>query len=705
MSELPKVSQQLSDSISENLQKLATLFPAAVKDGELDIEALREELGDFAEIQPGDEKYELNWAGKQAAKKEAFQPLLGKTLKYVAEDSKDPDTTENIYIEGDNLEALKLLRQNYYGAIKMIYIDPPYNTGKDFVYKDNFKVSAEESDEAEGTRSSSGERLVKNEKSSNRFHANWLDMMYPRLKIAKDLLIEDGVIFISIDDNEIHNLRAVCDEIFGYSNFVAQFVWETEGHSDNQYDVKVNHEYIVAYSRSKKPKIGHVVDPNTKEDSNLWKGFAENSITKNGNANPPSEIILPVGFPCSKTELNLEPNTPDVSFFEEVERIGYVAKRLTKGYQTTYPIRKDHLCVVDGKLAAPCRVFSGWANADKLKQFIKNGCETINEGNGNQLRFYISERGVVYYRRDRDKARNIVSVLRNFGTTEQMKSELARLGIPFDYPKPKQLLKYLLKIGAEEDGIVMDFFAGSATTTHSLFEVLSELGNTKLSSITVQYPERLSNTDAKQQEAYEFCIRNELKPLVSELSKERIRRAGDKLKADLVEKSKQATEEEKSSNHYLKNPDLLDIGFKCFRIEDTQINWLKNDLSGGELVDADISSKDQLDFVPGFTDLDVVYEIMLRQSSIPLTQPISTLSEIGSRTYLYGESYLICLEEDITKAMVEQLAQLEPTPLKFIFRDSAFGKDIAFKDETFRRLNAEIAKHTDGAESYTVEFI
>jgi len=193
MPDYPKVPQQISDLISENLAKLAELFPAAVKDGALDVEALRAELGDFEEIKPGDETYELNWVGKHAAKKEAFKPLLGKTLA-LKDDGKNSEATQNLYIEGDNLEALKLLRQNYYGEIKMIYIDPPYNTGKDFVYRDNFTAKREESDQEEGTVNEEGKRLVKNEKTSNRFHARWLDMMYPRLRAAKDLLRDDGVI-------------------------------------------------------------------------------------------------------------------------------------------------------------------------------------------------------------------------------------------------------------------------------------------------------------------------------------------------------------------------------------------------------------------------------------------------------------------------------------------------------------------------------
>jgi adenine-specific DNA-methyltransferase len=220
-----RVPQQISDPISENLAKLAELFPAAVKDGALDVEALRAELGDFEEIKPGDETYELNWVGKQAAKKEAFKPLLGKTLA-LKNDGKNSETSQNIYIEGDNLEALKLLRQNYYGEVKMIYIDPPYNTGKDFVYTDKFTARADESEQEEGSVTAEGARLIKNEKTSNRYHARWLDMMLPRLRIAKDLLKEDGVIFISIDDGEVGNLRLLCDEIFGEDNFVADTIWQ-----------------------------------------------------------------------------------------------------------------------------------------------------------------------------------------------------------------------------------------------------------------------------------------------------------------------------------------------------------------------------------------------------------------------------------------------------------------------------------------------
>lgn len=244
-----KVPQQINNVVGDNVKKLAQLFPSAVKDGEVDFEALKEELGSFTEV--GAEKYELTWAGKADAKRIAREDIIGKTLKYIPEESKDADTTENLYIEGDNLEVLKLLRQNYYGAIKMIYIDPPYNTGNDFVYNDSFDMSESESNIAEGLVDELGERYSINSNSGNRYHANWLNMLYPRLKIAKELLHDEGAIFISIDDNEMANLRKICDEIFDEANFIAEFVVASNSTKNNSKYVSVSHEYILCYAKNK----------------------------------------------------------------------------------------------------------------------------------------------------------------------------------------------------------------------------------------------------------------------------------------------------------------------------------------------------------------------------------------------------------------------------------------------------------------------
>ncbi len=219
-----KVNQSINNIVNEQVKKLESLFPSVVKDGEVDFQALKEELGQFTEVT--NEKYELTWAGKSNAKKIAQEDVVGKTLKFISEDSKNPETTENLYIEGDNLEVLKLIRQNYYGAIKVIYIDPPYNTGNDFVYNDFFEVGKEESDIAEGAADELGEKYTVNVKSKNRYHAKWLSMMYARLKVAKDLLSEDGVMLLSIDDNEVDNLIKIVKEIYDDSNYVGTLVWE-----------------------------------------------------------------------------------------------------------------------------------------------------------------------------------------------------------------------------------------------------------------------------------------------------------------------------------------------------------------------------------------------------------------------------------------------------------------------------------------------
>ena len=245
----PKVPQEINNIADDNVKLLAQLFPSVVKDGQIDFEALKEELGQFEEV--GKEKYELTWAGKQDAKKKAQEDAYNRTLKYIEADSKNPDTTENLYIEGDNLEVLKLLRQNYYGAIKMIYIDPPYNTDGDFVYNDKFKMSAEENDILEGARDESGNALQKNSKSSNRYHANWLNMMYPRLKVAKDLLADDGAIFIHIDENEVYNMQVLCRDVFGESNELGTIIWDKRNPKGASVGVAYQHESIIVFCKNK----------------------------------------------------------------------------------------------------------------------------------------------------------------------------------------------------------------------------------------------------------------------------------------------------------------------------------------------------------------------------------------------------------------------------------------------------------------------
>lgn len=652
---------QSLDVVSENIDKLKELFPEAFSEGGVNFDTFRQILGDASVLDEGEEKYGLNWHGKKKARQIALTPSTG-TLLPCPEESVDWDTTKNLFIEGDNLEVLKLLQKSYANKIKMIYIDPPYNTGKEFIYPDRFQENLDTYLRYTGQKSGEGFKISSNTEGSGRFHTNWLSMMYPRLKLARSLLSDNGFIFISIDDHEVSNLRKLCDEIFGEENFVSQFVWNTEGHTDNQYDVKVNHEYVLLYSKSVSASVGHVVDPNTREESNLWRGFAENSITKNGSANPPSEVLLPKGFPCKIDKFELGSNEPPKDFFEKVESIGYITRELTKKYDVTYPIRLDDMASKDGKLAAPCRVYAGWANVEKLKSFIKGGCEPIDEGDGKTLSFYLSERGVVYYRREREKARNVLSVLRNVGTTEQMRSELERLDVPFQYPKPKQLLSYLIKLGAESGGYVLDFFAGSCTTAHAVFEH-NISAEDAVNFIMVQLPEPIDESDSKQKPAYDFCSRLGVPTNIAEIGKERIRRNAEKIRAE-------------------NNDAVTDLGFKVFKLDSSNIQAWNPDAS-----DLEKSLLDHAEhLVEGRSEQDVLYELLLKRG-VDLSVPIESREVSGKNIYSIGYGVLFaCLDDSISREQVEDIAQgildwhteLAPSSETHVFfRDSAFRDDVS----------------------------
>lgn len=407
----------------------------------------------------------LDWIGKKAVvnhHREVPYRLIHCDGKLSAG---DPDVG-NLLVQGDNLEALKALLPYYAGKVKCIYIDPPYNTGNEgWVYNDN--VNSPEMKKWLGA-------TVGKEAEDLSRHDKWLCMMYPRLRLLREFLRNDGVIMVSLDDNEIQSFRSMMDEIFGKSRFVAQFVWNTDGHTDNQFPIKINHEYIVCYAASASAtKFGYVVDPNTREESNLWAGFAENSITKNGPRNPPSEILLPAGFPMQSDDAILPPTDIPSGLIRAMKVEGISSNPLKKRFPgVQFPLRLDPMVCEGGRLKKPCRVFSGWANANKLRAFIANNCQPIDEGDGDELTFHLSPTGVLYYHKTKQgSARNILSVLRNFSTTEKMRSELSDMDIAFSYPKPKELIQHLISIGTTGDDIILDSFAGSGTTGHAVLEL------------------------------------------------------------------------------------------------------------------------------------------------------------------------------------------------------------------------------------------
>ena len=603
-----------------------------------------------------EEKYGLNWHGKRRARQLALSPSTG-TLRPCPGDSVDWDTTQNLMIEGDNLEVLKLLQKSYAGKVKLIYIDPPYNTGKDFVYPDDFQDNIANYLMLTGQTDSDGRKISSNTEASGRFHTDWLNMMYPRLKLARNLLREDGVMFVSIDDHEVDGLRRLCAEVFGEENFVAQFVWNTEGHTDNQFDVKINHEYVLLYARNADTaNLGHVVDSNTRQESNLWKGFAENSITKNGPANPPSEVNLPVGFPCAVGELDLSPSVIPADFFNEAKSHGYISRELTETHGVSYPIRLDRMRVSGGRLDDTCRVFSGWANVTKLRAFIANQCQPLDDA-GDKISFYLSDKGVIYYRRDRERARNILSVLRNLGTTERMRSALEELGIPFQYPKPKELLRYLVQIGSEVPGIVLDFFAGSGTIAHSVWLQQAE-DNVAHRVILVQLPEPLDPKDEKQRPAVQFCDKLKRSRNIAELTKERLRRTGAKIREE---------------NPLFKG----DVGFRVFKLASSNIRAWEPDRENLDQTLLDSVEHLKTDR----TEQDTLFELLLKLG-LDLTVPIEQKTIAGKTVHSIGAGTLIvCLALQISAAEVEPLAlgivewykQLAPAgETTVVFRDSAF---------------------------------
>jgi len=471
---MQKLDGKSLDIVSENVQKLKELFPEVFSEGKIDFEKLENELGKF--VNKESERYNFTWNGKQNAKKIAQTPSTG-TLRPSKEDSKNWDTTQNLYIEGDNLEVLKLLQKSYHKKVKMIYIDPPYNTGKDFVYKDNFKDNIKNYLELTGQVDNEGNRLSTNSDTNGRYHSDWLSMMYPRLKLARNLLKDDGVIFISIDDNEVANLRKLCDEIFGEDNFVTDSIWRSTDNSNNdakQFSSDYNHTLVYSKNPAWQPikisdpsKQTHFKNPDNDPRGAYFDGNPLNSPNPRENLtydliSPNGNIIKPPknGWRWSKETIQEKIETGEIRFTEDGKAIR----------------RRTYLC--DMKGLPPSNL---WINLDRT------------------------------------------------GHNRQSKYELLKM-IPediFDTPKPVKLLKYILKIsGTTQNDIILDFFSGSATTAHAVLQFNSEDGGNR-KYICIQLPE---TTDEKS-EAYKAGYKS-----ICEIGKERIRRAGEKIIADNPDK-------------------------------------------------------------------------------------------------------------------------------------------------------------------------
>lgn len=660
-----KVLQQINDIVGDNVQKLAKVFPGVVKDGEVDFEALREELGQFREV--SSEKYELTWAGKKNAKKLAQEDVVGRTLKYYPEESVDPENTENLYIEGDNLEVLKLLRQNYYGAIKMIYIDPPYNTGNDFIYNDDFSVSADENFISEGDMGADGERYSANLKTSNRFHSKWLSMIFSRLIVAKDLMSPDGVIFMSIDENELDNLWKVCNEVFGEENFVALLSVEInpKGRKNSKF-ISVSNDYCLVFAKNiseayfveNVPK--NIKDLSQDEDGN----FVHNSgkrvlVGENSFNNRVSNVNSPKNY-----TVYYHPQTKAIEIVKESKPEDINQELISKGFERYVSVYKDQLIENTYTEDKFLELF-----AEKKLDFKNGKIYEKNMSTTIRLKSMLVNRdyeGVI-----NGVASNVSLDYKTTSAGTALKTLFNSEDVYFTAPKNIGLIKVLETLIDGDEFTILDFFSGSATTAEAVMSQNAIDGKHR-KYILVQLPEKIDEKEPAYKAGYRF---------IPEIAKDRIRKAGETISG-------------------------TDIGFKVFKSSDTNIKW-NSLITNGQLDLTQIeTSPDLVDFMPGSKDEDIVYELILRQRDVPLSERLERLSDIGERVFLYADSYLVCLENEITKEMVEKLAGLDPVPVKYIFRDTAFGDDIALKDETFRRLKAVIDKNAgDTKVTYTVEFI
>lgn len=585
-----------------NVEKLRKVFPEVFMGGKVDFDKLQGLLGHY--IADDKEKYSFSWKGKADSLRLAQKRSTG-TLRPCIEESKDWDTTENLYIEGDNLEVLKLLQSSYLNSIKMIYIDPPYNTGSDFVYTDDF------ADGIAHYKEVTGQATKSNPETAGRYHTNWLNMMYPRLKLARNLLTDDGVIFISIDDNEQANLKKLCDEVFGEDNFVGKWNWyKSETPPNLSYKIKKNIEYIYAYEKHK--------------DSVKYKGEKKNSPS-NDPLTKPQNSIKKLVFPVGTISTKLKDG---------------IIKKGTYGTDKFPNTLLFDLEIRDGRNVNEACFENKFIWTQKTLQ------ENIDSG----VEIYLSENLVLSYKRknyDNEVPPNFISAKQG-STIEESGKRLAELfGVSvFDYPKPTELLKYLLRFKDDSDSIILDFFSGSATTAHAVMQLNAEDGGHRR-FICVQLPEK---TD-EQSEAYKAGYKT-----ICEIGKERIRRAGEKIK----EESPLTTQN-------------LDTGFNVFKLDSSNlVKWDNTPTTDEEELKTRIQQS-LFYLVEGREDLDLIYEIMLKYG-LSLTLPVEERKFDGVCAYIINHpdyKVLICLQPNITLSAVEEMDK--ETIGTYIFADRCFA--------------------------------
>lgn len=614
---MEKMRMESLNLTSQNVEKIEALFPNCItesrdENGQLkksvNFKMLKQILSE--DIVDGEEAYEFTWVGKKESIVEANKPIR-KTLRPAPEESVDWENTENLYIEGDNLEVLKLLQESYLGKVKMIYIDPPYNTGNDFIYNDDFKVSNEEYAEESGEYDEDGNRMFKNTDSNGRFHSDWCSMMYSRLLVAKNLLREDGVIVISMDDSEIDGLKNICNEIFGEKNIVSEIPWQSRASIQNDTDFSVNHEYICIYAKNRRQTNRRLKENNKdtwyKKDSFVCRPLPMNDCDFSNPDNDPRGIWKADPFDAP----NIRPNL-------------------------TYEIVNPNTLEAHLPPSGRC-----WRmTEDRYKaELADNRIVFSKEGFGKpQLKVFYSEK------KEYGTIDNSWFSAQRVGTTTNGTKEMKKIfdgKALFDKPKPTTLLKKLISLmNVENNDIIIDFFSGSGTTAHAIMALNSEDGENR-KFIMVQLPE---NTDEKSL-AFKSGYKN-----ICEIGKERIRRVGDKIKGE--------------------NPLLtsnLDTGFRVLKVDSSNMKdvyYAPNEITQDFLSSLESNIKEDR------TDLDLLFGCLL-EWGLPLSLPYKSFEIEGCVVHDYNEGDLIaCFEENISENVMKEIAKL--TPLRAVFRDSSF---------------------------------
>ena len=610
---MDKLRMESPDMTAQNIDRIAALFPNCITEmldeehstpekkvykRAVNFELLKQMLS--PDVVDGDEAYEFTWVGKKAAIVEANKPIR-KTLRPCVAESKEWDTTENLYIEGDNLEVLKLLQESYLGKVKMIYIDPPYNTGNDFIYADDFMRSQEEENEQMGMYDEDENRLFKNTDTNGRFHSDWCSMIYSRLMLARGLLADTGLIFVSIDDCELTNMRRICDEVFGETNFVDTIIWKKRygGGAKEKWLVSLQ-EYVLVYCKNA-ALLGELYVPLTKDSiERYYQKKDENYATRGGYRTHPLEATKSMD-----TRANL-----------------------------VYPIPAP-----DGSEIWPKRQWL-WSKDRAYEALVKGELE-IYQGNDGSWQVATKQ-----YLRDADGTERLgkmFSIIENIYTqhgTNEMISLMGNAKI-FPFPKPSSFVKQLLPLASDKDSIVLDFFSGSATTAHAVMQLNAEDGGHR-KFIMVQLPEKCDESS----EAYKAGYKT-----ICEIGKERIRRAGDKIKSE----SPMTTQD-------------LDTGFRVLKLDGTNMKdvyYAPDDYDQGMLAGLESNIKEDR------TDLDLLFGCLLDWGLL-LSLPYKSEQIDGCTVHTYNDGDLIaCFDANIPESVVKEIAKRKP--LRAVFRDSGFA--------------------------------